>query len=359
MKKNQRVDSIRDIIFLAIIVLGLLFPPLLKADVVVLQNGEVIPCNVLQKDINGVLIKTEYGTYRYPTASIKEVKQEANTVHHLTRDGQPIPDWSQIVVMLATNGWAEEIHQVPATVINYGKFDHVPYVAFRCASGGYELDIFGDLDDPAAVQIGAVSYLKNSPAARTNCINFICSMLPNAKVREAVRALDLTQKQLSMIGNMTLETVMPGEWGSYGGWWVSVYDTNALAKAAASDADMLALTQPAAAPPQPQPAAAQPGQPPAAQPGQPATGAAPEADTSEPATTTTTTYGYSYGWTSAELANARPAASPAYNPAATAAQATPRNAAAPASPAGASHNVYPRNYSHTGGNYRQTQPRRR
>ncbi|MDD5140861.1 MAG: hypothetical protein PHY43_11445 [Verrucomicrobiales bacterium] len=329
----------RVIQLLAAIVIGILFQPLLMADVVVLQNGEVITGNILQQDASGVLMQMEYGTFRYPPALIKEVKKEAAAAPHVSNNGKVIPDWAQIVTLLANNGWAGELTQVPATVINYGKFNNVPYVSFRCASGGYELNIFGDLNQPAAVQIGAMTYLKDNAAAKSNCVNFICSVLANAADRKMVRALNWNQKDVQKNGSMAFETLLPGEWGSYGGWWVSVYDTNALASAQASDADMLALAQPRVAAAQPVATAAQPA--PAADATAPDSAVQqPAAAATQPTTTTTTTYGY-YGWTAEELAYARRPVTPV--------AATP--VANPVNPVTTDDRVYPRTYTRTGGTY--------
>jgi hypothetical protein len=138
---------------------------------------------------------------------------------------------------------------------------------------------------------------------------------------------------------LSFETLLPGEWGSYGGWWVMIFDRTALANAAASETELLAITQPRVATPQSVPTMAQPvattnnivnqsggevSQPPAA--------------TTQPVTTTTTTtYGtYGYGWTADELAAAHPVTA--------AAVATP--AANPAV-----DKVYPRTYNRAGGTY--------
>ena len=109
--------------------------------------------------------------------------------------------------------------------------------------------------------------------------------------------------------------------GSYGGWWVSVYDTNALAGARASDAELLAITQPRVA----ATASGTPTMPPPATVTNIAPAAAPPMTT-----TTTTTYGYGtdYGWTAEELAAAHPGDSPA-----------------------AAANVYPRTYTRAAGTY--------
>ncbi|HXI73052.1 MAG TPA: hypothetical protein VNN22_22155 [Verrucomicrobiae bacterium] len=337
MKSNQRFNPARVFGLLVAIFFGCSLS--LRADVLVLQSGAVITGKVLQQDANGVLMQMEYGTYRYPLTLVKDVKQEAATAPHVSNNGKVIPDWAQIVTLLANNNWAPEIKQVPATVINYGKFNNVPYVSFRCASGGYEINVFGDLNNPAAVQIGAMNYLKDSAVAKSNCVNFICSVLANAADRKMVRALNWNQKDVQQNGSLSFETLLPGEWGSYGGWWVTVYDSTALANARASDAELLALTQSAAAPAQPMAATAQPA--PAATTAAPDATAPQSATTAaQPTTTTTTTtdgYGYGYGWTAEEMAAAHPAAA-ATQPAANAAK------------------VYPRTYSHDDGGY--ARPRR-
>src|SRR5450432_2263266 len=131
MKSNKRTNLVFGL--LAVIVFGLL--PLLKADVVVLQSGVVLTGNILQQDANGLLLQTESGTYRYPLGLIKEVKKEAATAPHVSNNGQVIPDWAQIVSLLANSGFAPAIQQVPATVIGYGTFKNVPYISFRCGYG--------------------------------------------------------------------------------------------------------------------------------------------------------------------------------------------------------------------------------
>lgn len=344
MKTCQQKNAVKTLgLFVGLSCVFWLQPALLKADVVVLQNGTVITGNILQQDASGALIQMDAGTFRYPLTLIKEMKKEAAAAPHVSNNVRTIPDWAQIVSRLATNAWADGLKQVPATVINYGVFNNVPYISFRCASGGYEVNIFGDLNAPAAIQIGAMTYLKDDAVARSNCVNFVCSVLANAADRKAVRALDLTQKQVTAIGNMTIQTIMPGEWGSYGGWWVSVQDMNALGGAQASAAELNNLTQsPGSTPPSATEATAAP-----------TAGAAP-ATVSQPVTTTTTStetyynnyYGYGYRgyWTQEELGYARPV-----QPIApvTASEAKPASTAYPE----ASQAVYPRSYNRTAGTY--------
>jgi hypothetical protein len=347
MKTNKQTNSCKVFGLLAAIILGL--SPLLKADVVVLQSGAVITGNVLQQDASGVLLQTASGTYRYPMTAISDVKKEAASAPHVSNNGQVIPDWAQMLSILATNGWADGLKQVPATMIETGSFKNVPYVSFRCGSGLYEVNIYGDLNHPAAVQIGAMNYLHQTALEKTNCVNFICSVLADADARKAVRALNFDQKATAKSGGLTIETVLPGEWGSYGGWWVSVRNDNALASAQASEAELLAIAQPGIAAATTTNVAA-----PAA------VATAPQATlpTTQPVVTTTepgvvTTYGATYaaaGWTADELANARPVTPP---PATTYPSATGAN-----KPASTTGMVYPRSYNRTDGTYGHADVRR-
>jgi hypothetical protein len=352
MNKNRRTNSIRVFQLLALCGFGLWLQPLLKADVVVLQNGSVITGNVLQQDGNGVLLQMDSGTYRFPLSSVSDVKKEAAAAPHVSNNGKRIPDWAQIVSLLANTGWSQGLKQVPATMIESGIWKNVPYVSFRCRSDGYEVNIFGDLNNPVAVQIGAMSYLSQNAEAKSNCVNFICSVLASADARKMVRSLNWNQKDTEKNGGMTFETILPGEWGSYGGWWVSVYNDSALGNAQASETELLAITQPRVLAP-PSAAAAQPmattqsattaanaaPQPDAANSQPPAAPAQPVVTTTTTTTTpgVVTTYGATPAWTAEEMATARPV-TPASNAASTA------------------DKVYPRTYDRSAGTYA---PRRR
>ena len=226
------------------IILALLLDSPLKADVVILQSGSIITGKVLQQDDEGVLIQMDYGTFRYPPSMVKDVRKEAAELATNSLAGQRIPNWATIISKLATNGWAHELTQIPATVIDNGILQDVPYISFRCNSGGYEINIYGDLDNPAGIEIGAINYLVKNNEAKSNCVNFICSVLANDDDKKVVRALNWNPKDLQKTNGMTFEITLPSEPDSYGSWWISVYDESELTNARASGADLLSITQP-------------------------------------------------------------------------------------------------------------------
>src|SRR5208283_3643021 len=127
-----------------IIIGALLLSGPLKADVVILQYGNIVTGKILQQDDNGVQIQTSSGTLHYPLSSVKDVRKEET--ESITNR---IPSWVKILSQLTTNEWAHEFKQIPATVIDNGSLQNVPYISFRCNAGGYEINIYGDLDKPA------------------------------------------------------------------------------------------------------------------------------------------------------------------------------------------------------------------
>lgn len=215
------------------------------ADVIILQNGKTVAGTILQQDVNGVLVQLDYGTVRYQTPYIKEVKKESVALTGES-ESQRIPNWGRIISTLATNVWVQDIKQIPATVIYDGILNNVPYISFRCNGAGYEVNVYGDLDNPAGFEIGAVNHLNKNAMAKTNCIKFVATILKTEADKRLVLNLNSNGKVVMARDGITFEITQPDEPDAYGGWWISVYDTNALVKARVSGPELLAITQPKA-----------------------------------------------------------------------------------------------------------------
>lgn len=210
-----------------------------KADVIILQNGGIKIGKVINKDSDGVDLLQGSNNIRWPASVIKDVRREADEPAT-----NRIPSWVKIISQLSTNEWASDIKQIPATVIDSGILENVPYISFRCSSGGYEINIYGDLEKPACVEIGAVGYNVKRDGAKTNCLGFISNVLALEKDKEFVRLLRGSLKYMKRLDGLTFETTLPDEPDSYGGWWISIYDERGLDGVRASGAELLSITQP-------------------------------------------------------------------------------------------------------------------
>jgi len=118
---------------------------------------------------------------------------------------------------------------------------NVPYISFQ--SGDYELNVYGDPDNPAGVEIGMYRSLLDDDAAKKRCIEFISKLLPEQTYRTALQNLD-HKKDLATSGAMTVEITPPTDEDAYGGWWVSAYYVTALDYFRASPAELADITVP-------------------------------------------------------------------------------------------------------------------
>jgi len=212
----------------------------IKADILILQYGQIVTGKIVETNQDGVaIIKSKSGQVHYSASLIKDV-----LIEHDQPTTKRIPSWVNSISQLATNDWIDGLKQIPATVIDIGNLANVPYVSFRCNSDGYEINVYGDLDNPACIEIGAIGYNVTRAVARHNCLNFISSVLLDDADKEKVKSLNLATKELKANGDLTFETTFPDESDSYGGWWVSVYNDKALNHARASVEEMARITQP-------------------------------------------------------------------------------------------------------------------
>ena len=208
-------------------------------DILILQYGDIVIGKIMQTKEIGVDMQQSSGKVHWPASMVKEVRNEKDE-----STTNRIPSWVKIVSQLASKEWAHDIKQIPATVIDNGVLKDVPYISFRCNTSGYEINIYGDLDNPSCVEIGAISYNVNNSQAKSNCVDFIASILTGQLDKRIVQTLRWSPKDITNYLGATFEVTLPSEPDAYGGWWISVYSEDNLSNSRASGAELLSITQP-------------------------------------------------------------------------------------------------------------------
>lgn len=262
-----------------------------SADVVKMQSGSEIECVVIQENTDTIVIRRGYGTMTIPRSIVASVSKSpvitaANVAPVVRRaPSQRIPAWSDILGALVKTKWATNLQPIPATVVDVGVMRHVPYQSYRCGTD-YEVNIYGDPDRPAAIEIGIYRAILNSDEAKRNCVELVASVLSDPTDAGIVRVLNRAQDLVTR-AEMTIEITPHTSPDAYGGWWVSVYNEKELDAARASEDELKQITVARAAPVEAAPKPAAP-RVPAAQ------AAKPVIDSDD--------------WTSADLRNSRPSA---------------------------------------------------
>lgn len=225
----------------------LLASSIASADKIIFQSGRVMVGQVIQKDDQHVVIRLDHGITTIPASMVQSIeisppvvlqKPKASSVPEPARPR--IPTWDTMTAALAKQKWATNLMPIPATVIDRGQMRYVPYNSYRCGDD-YEVNIYGDPDAPAAVEIGIYRSLLKSETAKMNCIEFIASVMGDKTDAQILRNLKRTQ-DLIVRNDLTIEITPETAEDAYGGWWVSFYSIKALDAARATPKEIKEIT---------------------------------------------------------------------------------------------------------------------
>ncbi len=129
--------------------------------------------------------------------------------------------------------------QIPATVIDKGILRDVPYISYRYLD--VEMNIYGDPDFPAGVEMGLYGSKIGSPTAQRRAREHMSALMGEAQDRALVASLGFLKEKKFREG-MTFEVTPETEEDSYGGWWISVYDEQKLIASRANQKELAEIS---------------------------------------------------------------------------------------------------------------------
>lgn len=265
-----------------IVALSLLTVNVGRGDTLRLTSGRDVDCVVLEETPEHFTVRRGYGVMDIPKGMVVKATRTpvvvakpsgpatAPTASAVTNgSAHRFPSWSNVVDAVTRQPWGKGLRQIPATYIDNGVEKDVPYQSF--AVGDYEINIYGDPDDPACIEIGVYRALLTNEQAKAGCVELIAGLLPNATDAAIARVMS-RQKDLVTRDSFTVEITPPDAPDAYGGWWISIYDETKLdaARATPAEIESLTLATPATAPPTPVPSPPRPSAPTAKAPPPPA-----------------------------------------------------------------------------------------
>jgi hypothetical protein len=199
------------------------------ADVVKLRNGGTLEGVVLRESDATVTLRLKYATVTIDKSEIESLERKTEDA---AAPAARLARWDRVVEAAARRPWGVELRQIPATVIDKGALKNVPYISHR--AGDYELNLYGDPDAPAGLEIGVQRTLLKSAAAKAECVELLASLLSDAEDVKLLRSLKPAQDRRERAGFVFEVTPETAE-DAYGGWWITVYDPKALDDARLSE----------------------------------------------------------------------------------------------------------------------------
>jgi len=214
-------------------------------DSLVLKDGSTVKGLIVQQTSQGVTLQKAYSEITVPNEDIVRiynVDDEEMSFVKVASAGQ-LPPWRVIANDLRHSDNIKTFEQIPATAIDEGTLKNVPYLSFQ-ANKHFELNIYGDPENPAAIEVGVYGPIRRSlPRVQNFLRGFFASYL--GSVEEINTLYSLSAKGESrQVGPLMLEVTPPGAPDAYGGWWITISNPKKLEEVRLSDTDYARLTRP-------------------------------------------------------------------------------------------------------------------
>ena len=206
------------------------------ADTIHLANGGKLEGVVLKETDTQVVIRLKYATVTLAKSDIDSI--EKSKPEETKAGAGRMARWDKCIEALAARTWGGDLRQVAALVIDKGVFKNVPYMSYR--AGDYEFNIYGDPDNPAAIEIGVYKELVKSAAVKKECVAIMMSLLKEASDQALLNKLNRSVDKQVREG-ITFEITPETAEDAYEGWWISVYDAAAVEKERATAEELAEL----------------------------------------------------------------------------------------------------------------------
>jgi hypothetical protein len=151
-------------------------------------------------------------------------------------DDVVLPSRDAVFTALPAAGYTEKPDQIPATYIDAGILQNVPYVSYRVGENR-ELNVYGDLTAPACIEIGLYSPALDSQDERRRCLALIHKLVPKIDLY----GISIVRGK-SMRSGVVIEITPATDPDAYGAWWVSVYSLPLINAATGSSANISTVT---------------------------------------------------------------------------------------------------------------------
>lgn len=213
-------------------------------DQVRMNDGTELRGLIIKNTSDTVVLQTENGEATLPKEYIRRIDDAPNgeAIFADIVGINGLPSWRSVVHDLRTHDAVRSFEQIPPTSIDNGLLRNIPYLSFR-VNGLAELNIYGDHNDPVAVELGIYGARHVTDETRRVFRELIAGHLHD---REQIRALYSLgpDKRDARAGKLAFRLILPGDSDSYGGTWIVVYRPDRLARARLSDKAYAAITKP-------------------------------------------------------------------------------------------------------------------
>lgn len=209
-----------------------------------MNDGRTLRGLILKNTAKSVLFQTSDGELLLPKTEIRRIHDEIDgeiVFADMTAKGR-LPSWRAMVADLRNHDDIKSLEQIPATTVVSGLLKNIPYLSFRVNKQS-EFNVYGDPNDPVAIEFGMYGKRRRSPKYRQIVREFLAGHLHSREEINALYTLNLHGDE-RRVGYRAFKIIPPDHPESHGGWWIVLYDPKRIDQARVSDGRYASLTLP-------------------------------------------------------------------------------------------------------------------
>lgn len=217
----------------------------LAPDSVVLKDGRTIRGLIVKNTVDAVVMQEEFGEFRYPKSEIVRIRDGTDIGVQFTdvHEHGMLPPWRVIANDLRTHDTIRSLVEIPAVAVDVGEFRFVPYKSFR-VNQNIELNIYGDPERPAGLEIGIFGSRQNDDELRRALRAYLAGYLTSRKEIKALYSVPL-DGGVAPAGELTVSITPKDAPDAFGAWWIAVYNPQRIEEIRLTPSEYARLTKPA------------------------------------------------------------------------------------------------------------------
>lgn len=234
----------------SVVLLLCLAPALLQAqsegyaepDSILLKDGSTQRGVIVKNTADTVFLQQRYGISEFPKSGIVRIFDGVDVGMEFVEAEEKgdLPSWRVMVNDIRNNDAIKSLRQIPATHIDNGYLKNVPYLSFRI-NDYIEMNIYGNPDDPAAIEFGVYGKLASNDQMRRTLRSFMAGFLSSRKEVGAIYSIPFTGGEKSA-GDFRIRITPASAPDAYGAWWICLYNPKTLEVARVGDAEYAKAT---------------------------------------------------------------------------------------------------------------------
>ena len=215
-----------------------------EPDSVLLKDGSRHAGVIVKNTADTLFLQQRYRISEFPKSAILRIFDGVDVGMEFTESGKKgdLPSWRVMVNDIRNNDAIKSLTQIPATLIDNGYLKNVPYLSFRI-NELIEMNIYGNPDDPVAIEFGIYGKLSSNDRLRRVLRSFMAGFLNSRKEVGAISSIPFAGGD-KKAGDFRIRITPASAPDAYGAWWICLYNPKTLESSRVSDSEYAKATLP-------------------------------------------------------------------------------------------------------------------